>query len=619
MFRAWLLALPLVLLLTAPAAADLSVTRVDNGPIVQIIVSGGDGENDQLDFSGGGNFTFDGQGTTTLTASGCTGPNADQVVTCQNGGLDVLLVTMATGTGNDTVKLVGPLASASQTTLNLGTGEDRYIGLTPVGTPLLMDGDDGTDIVDMSQRNTPVVASLSDESGGVQSDGPLVTGDFETLLGGSVNDVLTGGGGVQTINGNGGDDVIQGGAAGDSLTGGPGSDTLSYAPETADITASLLAGSASDGDVVAEFERLAGGKGNDTLTGRDEGDPLIAGGEGNDVLFGGDGVDRLEGGEGDDVLVGGSGTDTMLGGNGTDLASYQERPTAVQASLDEQANDGSGGEADLLESGIEGLRGGGGADTLTGDAGANVLQGGDGDDSIDAGDGADSVEGGAGNDSLNGGGAVDGYAAGAGDDTINSVDGNAEGVDCGDGTDKGTADANDTLTACEAVSGGDKDGDGVLSPADCDDANANIKPGARDTPGNGVDEDCQGGDAPFPRVLSAVRNTWGLAARFSIAQSFLARSVPSGGRVEVRCKPPKKKRKACPFKRRSKAAPRNGGDVNMLSAFKKRRLPVGTVIEVRITAPAMIGRVLRFTIRPRKVPRTTERCLPPGASKPVAC
>lgn len=45
----------------------------------------------------------------------------------------------------------------------------------------------------------------------------------------------------------------------------------------------------------------------------------------------------------------------------------------------------------------------------------------------------------------------------------------------------------------------DADNDGFsawFSGGDCDDTNAKVNPAARDLPGNGIDEDCQGGDAP---------------------------------------------------------------------------------------------------------------------------
>jgi Ca2+-binding RTX toxin-like protein len=58
------------------------------------------------------------------------------------------------------------------------------------------------------------------------------------------------------------------------------------------------------------MEGIAGGVGNDTLTGNSS-DNLLRGGAGNDTLNGGAGADTLIGGAGADNLTGGLGSDTF--------------------------------------------------------------------------------------------------------------------------------------------------------------------------------------------------------------------------------------------------------------------------------------------------------------------
>jgi hypothetical protein len=60
------------------------------------------------------------------------------------------------------------------------------------------------------------------------------------------------------------------------------------------------------------------------------------------------------------------------------------------------------------------------------------------------------------------------------------------------------------------------------------------------------------------------------------------------------------------------------GAVN-LRKLLKRRLKAGAVLEVRLTAPNAIGRVIRFRMRKGRLPKRSNLCLPPGAATPGRC
>ncbi len=54
----------------------------------------------------------------------------------------------------------------------------------------------------------------------------------------------------------------------------------------------------------------------------------------------------------------------------------------------------------------------------------------------------------------------------------------------------------------------DRDADGFSSPQDCNDADAAVKPGAKEKPGNAVDENCDREIRPFPPLAGSVANAW---------------------------------------------------------------------------------------------------------------
>jgi Ca2+-binding RTX toxin-like protein len=413
-----------------------------------------------------------------------------------------------TGNGDDHVTIEADVP----TLVCGGPGDDRFTGgpardtfvggdgndsATGGGGLDHLIGDEGCGVLDDSV-GTPGRNVLDGE------DGPdvIVGGEgADVLYGGGDQDVLLGDGEAADIP-KGGPDVIRGGDGNDFLAGQQGSD--------------LLEGEAGD-------DELGGGRGDDRMFG-DEGDDLIglsAAFEGklyfeelgNDLLDGGPGNDELVGGPGRFVhsfaanflrvdpvepadTGAGNGSDTLIGGDGVDTATYVNRNSRQSLSLDGQANDGSIGEGDMIESDVERLiggsaddllvggdghegldggpggdvlRGGAGSDLLTGGVGegrdelnggpgADTLRGGGGEDDLFAGEGDDRLEGGGGEDFLEGGSGTDGFDGGKGGDLLSARDGRAEsGVNCGMKVDFALADQQDKLVECEGADRSDTD------------------------------------------------------------------------------------------------------------------------------------------------------------------
>jgi hypothetical protein len=370
---------------------------------------------------------------------------------------------------------------------------------------------------------------------------------------------------------------------------------------------SSLVFSGGEGDDEVSAGSCAGsnvdmGGGNDTATASG----VIIGGAGRDTLRGRGGSDNLQGGFGRDLLIPAGGTDTVSGGPDPDTGSYEDRTGAepVTVTLDNLGNDGRPGEGDNIGSDVENLVGGAGDDTLTGDAGPNDIDGGDGGDVINPLGGADFVDGGTGND------------------RISARDGVQDRIICGDGNDLAVVDAFDTVIACEDVQASrdlmpDVDNDGVPAPADCDDRDGRRRPGFIDRPGNGLDEDCSGADAPFARVFSVVQSVFSTDGRITRVLRLRVQAIPENARIELRCSGGR--RLGC-FSGVKRFRVPNGAEArNIRRPVRRSRLRTGARLEVRVLAEDSVGKVVRKTMRTNRLPSTRNLCLVPGRRTPGRC
>ena len=58
---------------------------------------------------------------------------------------------------------------------------------------------------------------------------------------------------------------------------------------------------------------------------------------------------------------------------------------------------------------------------------------------------------------------------------------------------------------------------------------------------------------------------------------------------------------------------------DLTKRFAKRKLAVGTKVEIRVLGTGYIGKVVTLTVRANKVPLLRTTCLPPGADRPQRC
>jgi hypothetical protein len=126
------------------------------------------------------------------------------------------------------------------------------------------------------------------------------------------------------------------------------------------------------------------------------------------------------------------------------------------------------------------------------------------------------------------------------------------------------------------------------------------------------------GPPPTPRINSPVSVLWAKNRTRVFLLRMKVRRVPQGGKAELRCRG-----KKCPFKRKSSTRRRKGAITlykaikpSRVVGIKNRTFRPGQRLQLRITAPGHIGKVVKYRIRRGSFPVGVPFCLPLGSTKP---
>jgi Ca2+-binding RTX toxin-like protein len=261
----------------------------------------GGGAGDDILIAGNGSDSLDGQaGNDTLDGGSgddrLAGGAGDDVILAGAGDDAVL-----GGDGNDVLS-----DGAGRDTVDGGAGDDYLIAAADAADDSY-DGGSERDTLDYSATAHGVSVNLATGSAEGAEIGHDSIANIEAVIGGNGDDTLTGSAGDDALAGGQGNDLISDGAGRDIVTagagddtvvaaadgdddcydGGDGEDTLDYSTATVSITIDLGSGTAQGSDIgrdlIASFENIIAGSGDDRLTAGSS-SVSMTGGHGDDTF-----------------------------------------------------------------------------------------------------------------------------------------------------------------------------------------------------------------------------------------------------------------------------------------------------------------------------------------------
>ena len=325
------------------------------------------------DIDGGcGDDNIDGRGGNDTIVGGS---GDDHIVA--GAGDDIVMA----GDGNDIV-----FGGAGRDWISGGKGDDRLSG---GDSDDVIFGDQGDDRIDGEAGGDLLFGGAGNDivTGGAGEDKLFGEEDADQLAGGPGDDILSGGEGSDVVFAEEGDDTVIGDAdqAADTYDGGDGRDLIDYSAARGSISVDLseeqASGSDIGTDIIAGFEAVVTGSGDDCVIGSDACEEITTG-DGDDYIEDAGGRDVVEAGIGNDIVKAAldAVADSYRGGEGEDTLDYSTSLTGVYIDLKEGTATGLEIGTDQV-SGFETVIGGAGNDTfvVVADAPAS-LAGGAGDD-----------------------------------------------------------------------------------------------------------------------------------------------------------------------------------------------------------------------------------------------